>query len=114
MKAGTALAAAAEDLQFQVLLGQAFPLGIAHLQVQAAIGIIGLAGEQHAMAQRFAAEVGRRCHQLGQVGVHPGQLIGPTRPQEIGIGPLHASAAARHPPPTPPCWPSGRHRAGVV
>ena len=44
MEAGAGLAAAAEDLQFKIEFRQAFPLGIAHLQLQAAIGVIRPAG----------------------------------------------------------------------
>ena len=63
------LRTAAVDLQLQVLRRQPFALGAAGLQPQAEIGAVSPLGSHHRMAQGFAAEVGRRRHQLAQVGV---------------------------------------------
>jgi hypothetical protein len=68
MKAGAGTAAAAEQLKFEVVLRQPGAVAIAAFQMEAAVGTGGLPLGQHPMAQRAAAKIGSRRHQLQQIG----------------------------------------------
>jgi hypothetical protein len=62
---------AAIDLNFEIGVGIALPIGLSYLQSQVAIvAALRVIERQHGMTQRLTAEIGGGCHELLQVAIN--------------------------------------------